>query len=275
MNRNTSMIGLGNLVCLALLSFGTQSSFGQAIPLEKMEQTVKTLVGSPWFPSEKESRQAYENILQSSTNDQLALVIAELAHSRPIDINGLYALRMIGSHARSEFETAVTSRLKGNQDPVALGRLALLLRNAKPPLDVSLLHLLNDKRAAETLDGDDMGKRAHGGSPFRVCDIAYNVIQEIRASNESVDRSSPPDVRDSSIANLRPPTNGPDDLSSKGQTATSLEVLQPPAPKVSEAKPTPTSSQSEKPGSSTPWSIIVVLILAASGLLWLLVKMRK
>jgi len=34
-------------------------------------------------------------------------------------------------------------------------------------------------------------------------------------------------------------------------------------------------SPSEEPISSTPWSIIVVLIMAAIGLLWLLVKKRK
>jgi hypothetical protein len=35
------------------------------------------------------------------------------------------------------------------------------------------------------------------------------------------------------------------------------------------------STPSEEPTSSTPWSIIVVLIVAATGLLWLLVKKRK
>lgn len=43
--------------------------------------------------------------------------------------------------------------------------------------------------------------------------------------------------------------------------------------KASEAKPTPLPS--EELTSSTPWSIIVVLIVAATGLLWLLVKKRK
>jgi hypothetical protein len=50
-------------------------------------------------------------------------------------------------------------------------------------------------------------------------------------------------------------------------------VVQPPTPKEPETKPT--SSPGEEPGSSTPWSIIVVLIVAATGLLWLLVKKRK
>ena len=53
-----------------------------------------------------------------------------------------------------------------------------------------------------------------------------------------------------------------------------LPVVQPPAPKKTpEAKPAPTPS--EEPTSSTPWSIIVVLIVAVIGLLWLLLKGRK
>jgi hypothetical protein len=47
----------------------------------------------------------------------------------------------------------------------------------------------------------------------------------------------------------------------------------PPTPKAPEVRPAPTPS--EEASSSTPWSIIVVLIVAATGLLWLLVKKRK
>ncbi len=258
-----------------MLGIGTQGSFGQTTPLEKMERTIQTLVSSPWFPSEKESRQAYDNLLQSSSNDQLAVMIAELAYSRPIDINGLYALRMIGSHAKPEFESAIAVRLGGTQDPLALGRLILLLRNAKPPVDVSLLPLLDDKRAAEKLSENDMGKRAHGGIPFRVCDIAYNVIQEIKASNESVGRTSSPEARDAAIAHVKPPTASPGDLSSDGPKATQSPPpsITPTLTKHLQSKPAPTPR--EEPTSSTPWSIIVVLIVAAMGLLWLLLKGRK
>jgi hypothetical protein len=50
-------------------------------------------------------------------------------------------------------------------------------------------------------------------------------------------------------------------------------MVQPPAPKnATEAKP---STPSEESTSSTPWSIIVVLVVAATGLLWLLLKGRK
>jgi len=59
-------------------------------------------------------------------------------------------------------------------------------------------------------------------------------------------------------------------------STTPVVALQPPTPKKApEAKATPTTL-SEAPASSTPWSIIVVvLIVAACGLLWLVVKKRK
>lgn len=51
-------------------------------------------------------------------------------------------------------------------------------------------------------------------------------------------------------------------------------ALQPATPKKApEAKPA--STPSEEPASSTPWSISVVLVVAAIGLLWLLLKKRK
>lgn len=50
-------------------------------------------------------------------------------------------------------------------------------------------------------------------------------------------------------------------------------VVQPPTPtKAHDVKP---PILSEKPTSSTPWSIIVVLVVVAIGLLWLLLKKRK
>ena len=51
--------------------------------------------------------------------------------------------------------------------------------------------------------------------------------------------------------------------------------VQPPATKhAPESKPTPTTPL-EEPTSSMPWSIIVVLIVTAGGLLWLLLKRRS
>ncbi len=52
-------------------------------------------------------------------------------------------------------------------------------------------------------------------------------------------------------------------------------AVQTPVPKkVSTTEPAP-STPSEEPTSSTPWSVVAVLIVAATGLLWLLLKGRK
>ena len=52
-------------------------------------------------------------------------------------------------------------------------------------------------------------------------------------------------------------------------------VVKPEAPKKAPESRPAAPSPSEEPASSTPWSIIVVLIVAAIGLLWLLLKGRK
>jgi hypothetical protein len=74
------------------------------------------------------------------------------------------------------------------------------------------------------------------------------------------------------------PTNdviGHEPPSKPEPSANSSPSVQSPVPKKEpEAKPTATAA-SDEPTSSTPWSIIVVLIAAATGLLWLLVKQPK
>lgn len=52
-------------------------------------------------------------------------------------------------------------------------------------------------------------------------------------------------------------------------------LVQPTAPKKAPSTAPALSTPSEEPASSTSWSLIVVLIVAALGLLWLLVKLRK
>ena len=55
--------------------------------------------------------------------------------------------------------------------------------------------------------------------------------------------------------------------------ASTPPIVQTPAQKKApEAKPTSTTTAEP---SSTPWSVVVVLVVAATGLLWLLVKNRK
>jgi len=52
-------------------------------------------------------------------------------------------------------------------------------------------------------------------------------------------------------------------------------ILPQPAPKKAPESKHTLPGPSEEPASSTPWSIIILLIVAAFGLLWLLIKNRK
>lgn len=52
-------------------------------------------------------------------------------------------------------------------------------------------------------------------------------------------------------------------------------VVQPPAQKKAPEAKQRASTPSEEPTSSMPWSVIVILIVAATGLLWLLLKKRR
>jgi hypothetical protein len=83
-------------------------------------------------------------------------------------------------------------------------------------------------------------------------------------------------IRDSIqlTSQLSPPTSqgGSSVPSSHEQKSSSTKPR--PTPKPPSTAPVP-STPSEEPPSSTPWSVVAVLIVAACGLLWLLVKNRK
>ena len=69
-------------------------------------------------------------------------------------------------------------------------------------------------------------------------------------------------------------SKAPQASSVQSQQASTPSVVPPPARKnYTEANPTPTPTPTVEPASSTPW-IIVVLIVVACGLLWLLLERR-
>lgn len=68
-------------------------------------------------------------------------------------------------------------------------------------------------------------------------------------------------------------STGLDNSSTNGESESLHKSQQPRPKKAPEAKPATTSN--EEPASSTPWSIIAVLVVVATGSLWLLFKARK
>ncbi|SKB09335.1 hypothetical protein SAMN02745166_05132 [Prosthecobacter debontii] len=71
------------------------------------------------------------------------------------------------------------------------------------------------------------------------------------------------------------PKETPSNEALEKPASTPVVVVQPSSPKKPDGATPTTQAPSEEPTSSTPWSIIVVLIVAATGLLWLLLKRRS
>ena len=95
--------------------------------------------------------------------------------------------------------------------------------------------------------------------------IRDRLNQIVRPKPQSKENHQPQDETSGSHATSQPQS---------GTSTPPLPSVQPSPSKATETKVVP-STPSEVPTSTTPWSIIVVLIIAAIGLLWLLVKKRN
>jgi hypothetical protein len=247
--------------------------------MSETSSTITRLLQSPLFPQQDETQKIATSLISKHGRHAAASMIVDFARAQTADRSQLYAARLIGGCIQPEFQTSVVSALSMNGEAQSAGRLLLLLRLADIGVVPSVLELLHDKRIAEQLSDRS---EAEGASPFRVCDVAHNVIQEIRAMDKSqalsLTRDSDLTKRDHFIAKLYAelvPTSKPiaPREASKVESPNAPASLPPAEVKVPEAKLAPTPS--DEPTSSTPWSIIIALILAATSLMWLLLKRRS
>lgn len=270
-SRYVNSLGL----VLAFLLASAHPGYSQeTIKTTDVKTTLNRLIQSPFFPQEAEIKAAAEGLNSKHGRKSAASMLAAYAKDQVADVTQLYAARLMGSHIRPEFEIAVIEAINNNKEPQATGRMLLLLRSSDATVISSLADLLLDTRVAEKLS-----KRAdaEGARAFRVCDIVYNVIQEIQVEDKNqsqpLTRDGDITIRDGRVAalykELIPGAATPEHRDAVSSAAPSIT----PAPKAPEEKRTPTPT--EEPTASTPWSIIVVLIVAASGLLWLLLKRRS
>ncbi len=95
--------------------------------------------------------------------------------------------------------------------------------------------------------------------------IRDRLTQVVLPKPQPKEQSQPQDEPSGSQATSQPQS---------GAATPPLQTVHSAAPKKA-LSTSPTPIPSAEPTSSTPWSIIVVLIVAAIGLLWLLVKKRK
>lgn len=218
-----------------------------------------------------------------ATATTLATIVAENPEFKTYD----RLIRMLGRRVEPEFTRSVLAKIESASDPLARGGLLHLLREATPATADAIANWLSDTRPGEDLveESKKLPKlresMANGAVAFRVCDIAFNVMQEVRATNgaraRKLTRSQSIEARDGHITQARGGWATPDATPDVVKSQPLPTNVPPPSqlPKQpSEAKPTlPTPS--EEPASSTPWSIIVVLLVAAGCLLWLLLKRRS
>lgn len=218
-----------------------------------------------------------ERLLHSLGRSDAALSLVRCATDNALNVDQLGVVRQIGSHLQPDFADVVLKALERDQRAFAKGRLISLLRRTPLEQVTALGSHLSDRREGEELSKRSIG---NGATPFRVCDIAFNVLQELRKTEgntpPSLVRSMSFEDRDLFITEAYGQQSSSNDAAKQTAPAPKqLPVVQPPAPKKApEAKPT-VPTPGEKPTSSTPWSIIAVMIVAAIGLLWLLLKRRS
>ena len=126
--------------------------------------------------------------------------------------------------------------------------------------------------------------RAYSSEGKRVCDVAYNILVSklgLEAAHPLLDvDNNVTSQRDQMIEKLgvelklpKPPSWDAPTQSPSEPVPSNLAPPKSTIPKSApDAKPSPPIKE---PTSSTPWSVVAVLIVAAIGLLWLLLKGRK
>jgi hypothetical protein len=160
-----------------------------------------------------------------------------------------------------------------NEGSIAPAEVAIAIETAKA--------MLSDKGKGTHRFGE---ARAYSADGMRVCDIAYNVLVarlELNPPMMSVDVDNfVADKRDALIldlarrASIRLTSGNPS--AAINTTSPQAPALVPPAvPKlVTEAEIT-SAPPSEKPTLSTPWSVVVALVVVAISLIGLIWKQRK
>ncbi len=173
---------------------------------------------------------------------QLSSIVQALRHQSP-EIQLLAAKKLKGKTSGEALNTFVT--VFDEQPTVTTGGTEsyLIHRQFLRQLIVNMAVAI--KRADQ--DGDEQWEKS--------------VLQEARAS--TIGAVTPQKDQGASVAPTQPDITSP--LPSASLPPTTKAV---PTPK-------PTRAPDEEPPSSTPWSVIVTLIVAAGGLLWLLLKRRS
>lgn len=184
---------------------------------------------------------------------------AQSVSSNHLDANALDALRS----EKAKWWAEVQGRMRDSGNP------SLKMEMVQYVLSRSSVWKEDDPRDSETRSAILMLAE----------DVAVAIEPSLSSMPDSRQIVASEKYRSSLLAALNPsPKTTPGTAEPQTTETTPAPKLPPvvqPTAQIKAPMTSTTSTPSEVPSSSTPWSIIVVLIVAATGLLWLLVKNRK
>lgn len=251
------------------------------------EATLNALAAKPSVHIDNFVNQWASSRMASQGRNAVAAELSQLAIKNQNTFDHASLIRKFGKLVEPEFTLSVLSNIESTDVPATRSRLLQLLWESDPKHAEAIAKWLNDRRFAEDLK--ELAKKnpklnesiANGAIPFRVCDIAFNVMQEIKATADSrtqrFTRSESLEARDARIEKSQgassPSVTPPPNSDAGPLPKSSPPMVTPPSTtKPNDAKPhTPRDEQT----SSTPWLVVAVLIVAALGLLWLVLKRRS
>ena len=132
----------------------------------------------------KTALQVAADVASKYGRETAAKIVSVVARERALNVDLLYAARLVGNALQPEFSRAVFQTLEETGYSLAAGRVLSLLRNAPPEDAKGVARWLSDTRPGK--ERPPIGREFHG-TPYRVCDIAYNVLLEIQTTDKSSD----------------------------------------------------------------------------------------
>lgn len=242
------------------------------------ESRLQSLRARPALEIERISAEWAAAAISAQGRTESALSLARVMADTPSLVEHAALVRTFGKHLEPEFSQSVLKLITSAHNPEARGSLLLLLREAAPETAKSIVPFITDSRPAEDLTA--LSKKvpklrealAYGAVAFRVCDVAFNVMNEIGATEAApalqLSRSQSLESRDQRIQEVvgtQQETSGMDPIAASSDLSASLPLKQ----------PVLHSAESKPPVFSASRALAVVVVVAAAGLLWLLLKRRK
>lgn len=269
------MKAICSIICL--IAFTCSAARGDALSAQQSFSQTLTAMRSVRLNSKKVEQLTLQLFSEQTAQLLIPLIAKEIETTMDARIRGCLGSMLHDVHPFPRQE--IVSYLKNNPEPHARLAFLIALDQRQPKDDPEIKQLTH-----EALFDEREGTRDYFGGwrgSARVCDEIYNIIMHnlgeaysptypISCTNHS------PEQRNELIASLcerlgivRSVVDPP-----KSSHISSPAALNSPNPQISpETMP---STLTEEPASSTPWSIMVmILILAACALLWLLLQRRK